>query len=237
MTRFFVYGGCVTRDVFNPEYNINNNLIVSEYVARYSLAKLWSPEVNIIINKDNVTSKFQQNILKMEANNVLLDLVENTEFDYLIMDVMFFRYSIISYLDTYLTCSSELLKAGCLRRKSEVYTYLDQLYWDFFESGLEIFIRFLRKRGLLDKLLINKVFLATEYSDGTPIENIQTVNLQNKILCGIYKKIKEKVKDEAVFIEYPIDLFVASKSHRWGKAPMHYTDNLYKHLFNQLSLL
>lgn len=237
MKRFFIYGGCVTRDVFNSEFNSESQLIVCDYIARYSVAKLCSPPISIVIDEKIIPSKFQRNILKVETENKLIDKITNSDYDYFVMDFMFFRYKIYSYIDTYLTGSKEILNTGLIREKNEVYSYDTEEYWRLFEIGIDILIKNLKLSRSLDKLRVNKIFLATHYSDGELLENVENISKENQILQRIYDLISTKVNQEKLFIDYPEELFVADKDHHWGKAPMHFVKDFYRYANKKFSNL
>lgn len=109
MKNIFVYGGCVSRDVFNAPYN-KGELNLATYIARYSLAKLGSQRVPIKIDPDVLPSPFQRRMVEIDARNNLLSYVKLREYDYLLMDFLFTRFSLVQVRSGLLTYSEELKK-------------------------------------------------------------------------------------------------------------------------------
>lgn len=235
MKDFFVYGGCVSRDIFNPEYN-NGSIKLACYIARSSLARITAPSSSKSADKTALKSPFQIKLLNNDLKNNLFKFIEKTNFDYFLMDFMFLKYRLVSFDGTWLTYSSELKKSGLISSKNQMISVDDELFWDKFEAGMLALVALLRAQGKLDKVFINKLFLATQDSNGIELDNQEYIKKQNNYLERAYAMAEQKFGGNKM-ITYDPELFLADPNHKWGYDPMHYTSEFYKASYAKISSL
>lgn len=232
MNSFFVYGGCISRDVFNPEYN-KGGIKLAHYAARTSIAKFTSPPCKITIDDEKITSSFQRKILKNDFHNNIFKYIDVVDYDYLLIDLMFLRYSIVKYGNAWLTYSSELKKTGLISSKNQRLCVKDDAFWDKFKEGLDhLFLR-LQSLNKLRGVVVNELYLATADFLGEKFSNQEYIYSQNRYLEKAYDIMKGYI-DKSNFISYDPKLFVANPDHRWGRDPMHYKDEFYIESYNKL---
>lgn len=229
MKNIFVYGGCISRDVFNEPYN-KGQLNLIAYIARYSIAKLGKPSITVKINEKKLPSAFQRKAIENDAKNNLLYFLELKDYDYLLIDFMFSRFKLVEYESTLLTYSSELGRSGLITSSHNIISNDSDLYWENFKKGLDLFFNFLSKNNKLHKLLINKIYLASHDNEGNVFNG---VNRQNDFLNKIYNLISTRLEKNQI-LEYDQELFIANSNHRWGKDPMHYTDDFYHECYEKI---
>ena len=235
MKNIFVYGGCVSRDVFNKPYN-KGDIHLSGYIARYSIAKLQSKPIKLNVDVNQVPSAFQRRVIEIDAKNNLLSYVSKREYDYFLIDFLFTRFSLVEYNSGLLTYSAELQKSKLLTSKNRMISPYTEEYWDYFEKGVSIFISHLKGIGGLEKLLINKVYLASTDERGEEFPNLDSIKKQNNLLSRVYDLLSSYINSNQ-FLEYSPELFISAANHQWGKSPMHYTSRYYEECYKKLSLL
>lgn len=232
MKKVFVYGGCVSRDVFNEPYNKGELSLVS-YIARYSLAKLGSKSTSVIIDPKNLPSAFQRRMVETDAKNQLLSNLEVKEFDYLLIDFLFTRFSLVQKNSGLLTYSAELKKTKLITSKNRVIRADSDEFWELLEQGIDILLNFLKAKSLLNKLIVNKIYLAKFDSDGQAIGDSDLIDQQNLFLEKIYIHLSKLIKPTQ-FLEYNNDLFVGATEHQWGRSPMHYIPEFYESCYKKI---
>lgn len=233
--KILVYGGCVSRDTFNPEYN-TGAIAISDYIARYSIAKLLEPSINIDETQlKNITSPFQRKLIINDAKNNLIYRIRKNNFDYILMDFMFVKYNFVYYEDTLLTYSDELKNSKIIKDK-EMILNTQKEYLKKIELSLRYFFHFLDEEGILDKLIINKVFYAYKDQNNHFFQNSEYIDSINKLLSSCYEFASKNISVQQ-FLTYDSSLFIANTEHRWGVSPMHYTDSLYHKMYHKLKRL
>lgn len=231
--KIFILGSCVTRDAFHSKNN--EGFILEGYQARYSLARIslagLSPPIELI--ESNLSSLFQQNMLKNEIANTIVDDLKNANFDYLIIDCIDERFGLIDYLGTYVTYSVELKKSKIIDSKHvKMITPQDEKFYSLWELGLLEIIKVVDPQ----KIIINNVYWAEKnnHSDRFPLDKKILEN--NSVLQQLYG-ITGKYINGSNFINYPKDILVADVEHKWGIAPYHYTTDVYNYLKSYLKNL
>lgn len=232
MKKIFVYGGCVSRDTFNEPYNKGMLSLVS-YIARYSLAKLASKSISITIDSKNLPSAFQRRMVEVDAKNKLLSNLKEKEFDYLLIDFLFIRFPLVEIKSGLLTYSSELKKTKLVTSKNRIISVDSAEYSDLFYQGLDMFIDFLRDNNLLNKLIVNKIYLAKVDSNGASLGDEGIIDRQNNFLKKIYDYLSTKI-NASQFLKYDYDLFIGAAEHQWGRSPMHYISSFYENCYEKL---
>lgn len=233
MNNIFIYGGCVSRDIFSPEYNCGG-LKLANYIARSSIVKLAEKPVKIEIDKHKVQSPFQRRLLIGDSENLLLSVVEKSDFDFFLMDFMYLRYRVIAYQNTWLTYSNELKKSGVIKSSGKMLSFNDSIFWDKFKKGVQLLLLTLDRKQKLSGVLINKLYLATCDEQGNLLENQDYIERFNAVLDKAYDYIDGYLSSEQSIV-YDKDLFVSNSTHKWGADPMHYIDAFYKESYSKIS--
>lgn len=233
MKKIFVYGGCVSRDVFNPEFNKGGVELVN-YVARNSIVKIKDKPIKLNIDSEKVSSQFQRRLLINDSENNLLNLIGKDDFDIFFMDLLFLRYRVVSYKGTWLTYSNELKKSGVLGSLGKVINYDNDLFWDKFKVGIDFLFDFLANKDLLNRVLINRLYLSSCTDKGEFFDNQEYINRFNSVLDRAYDYLVTHL-EERNFLNYNRDLFVADSEHRWGVDPMHYVSKFYEESYRKLA--
>lgn len=230
-----IYGSCVTRDLFELKENTFLNL--KSYIARQSiLSAVSSP---IPCEKDNIKlkSNFQKNVIYNDFVKNTFNLLENDSSDYIIIDLIDERFSLMNYKNSIITVSPYLVESGyfttidemsVIKQPNGQYCYqdinIDTFINLFCKKILEIYDSsniILHKAIMLDKY-IDKQMKIQEFSKNY-LENSKKVNgkinyiynlLEKNLRCGL---VVDVCKD-----------YYADENHKWGLAPMHYCNEYYR---------
>lgn len=232
---YFILGSCVSRDVFTP--NRRDDIESSGYYPRTSFARLALDEVNTIPVLDSLSSPFQRKIVQQDMRLDVLESLNDTKFDFILIDLIDERYGLVEYGNTYITNSFELNQSGILGDISKLNTIKvdSEEFYELWKKGFEIFIKYCVNNNLKDKIVVNKVFWADSFESGQSIPNFDTqkIRLNNSVLDRFYKLMANYLV-ESQFIEYPEDFVVAKADHKWGVMPFHYVDDFYNYSYIKL---
>lgn len=110
------------------------------------------------------------------------------------------------------------------------------MYWEHLTQGIKLFIEYLHSIDSLEKLLINKVYLAEKDSDNNGFDNISTIKQQNDLLDRIYRFLGGFINSSQI-LESDSSLLIAAVEHQWGRSPMHYIPDFYNNLYNKITTL
>ena len=239
MSRFLIFGGCVTRDIF--DFCDTENLIVAEYFARSSIASMFSEEVNIDIDLNKINSNFEKNCVARDLNKNFLQVVKNNIFDYIIFDFFSIRFDIAVNDKKIITLSDEFIKTDYDLSSNFFITIGNNTeeYFNYWKCGFDRILGLCENTFIADKLVLNKVYLAnctedgrsfTDFYDRIYIENF------NQLLLKFYEYYESKVKSGFV-LNYDPKFFVGSINHKWGLNPFHLVDDFYIEALSKLQSL
>ena len=239
MSSFLIFGGCVTRDVF--DFCEMRDLEVVEYFARSSLASMCSEKVDIDIDLQKIESTFERRCVERDLDKCFLEMVENNAFDYLIFDFLSIRFDIMLNGNKIITLSDEIIKTDydfasnsfrTIKNNSEEFFY----YW---KCGFDRILSLCQAISIVDKLVLNKVYIANCSANGLPFSDFydkKYIEEFNQLLSKLYDYYDNKVKSGFV-LNYDPKLFLGSNTHKWGLNPFHFVDDFYIEALSKLKSL
>ena len=235
--KIFIAGSCVTRDAFTPD--TEQDFKITSYYARYSLARLNFPVINIdispILFEEKIASPFQRNLITNELSNNLIERLKETEFDYLVIDCTDERFGLVKYNDSiYVTNSAELNNAQIFVSSNAPKILADTAeFYNYWRDGLKQIIDVVG----IEKIIINNVFWTRILNNGEDSLSVGHVNEGNKMLKQLYCIAREEGIPDENFVNYPADILVADANHKWGRSPYHFTRQVYLFLIEYLNNL
>lgn len=231
--KLFIVGGCVSRDAFNLPSGSCYKVI--DYVARTSFASLVGAPNILKTTIDSIDSKWQRRMVELDMSKGLLSKIESSDFDILILDFLSIRFNLAvdSKEECIYTVSTEFKKAKKDVNLKGVPRYSEKAF-EWWCLGFEKFVETVRRKGV--KVFISELYWTKEINEGTwggrySDEDIDNANEQLKK----HYKAAKRIMPEAFFIEYPQHLLIANANHKWGAAPFHYTEGLYKYFLFKIS--
>lgn len=238
MMKIFIAGSCVSRDAFNE--NNQDSFSMAGYFARYSLARLAYPTVqNLNLSEkefsQKVPSAFQRKILKQEWDNILIERIQQTEFDCLLIDLVDERFGLVEMEPgVYITNSDELRNSRIMEVRSANKLAPDST--EFISRWEEGFKKLIDVASA-EKIIINNVFWSDKLDSGEgfePISNPKRIKYCNTMVSTLYDIAAKYLNPKTQFVNYPRDIFVGDSNHKWGKSPFHYTKDVYEYLITFL---
>ncbi|MGG4507255.1 DUF6270 domain-containing protein [Heyndrickxia sporothermodurans] len=228
-------GSCVTRDIFRickSQYTINY------YHARSSLLSLMSRPYLITEDDIKINSNFKKKVVLTDLNKDYFQRLKERESDYLIIDFIDERFAIYQIGFSYITRSSYFVEAGLLDKLGGRLLRKADLTKEWEESCLR-FINQLKEIYPTDKIILHKAFFTCEYIDKEGNKQVfesRKVNIYKSInrLLEHYYSFFEKNLPGLNIIELPRESYLSWEGHEWGLAPMHYEDQYYYRILNEL---
>lgn len=239
--RYLIIGSCVTRDAFEFNNVLKENL--AGYYARTSFATL-SP-INLAINGlpsslyeatfQKISSKFQSRMIQNDFDNGVLNAVHNINYDRIVVDLIDERFHLAVVGGKLVTCSSEFNSTN-IYFNGVIDTFSEEWY-QLWCQGIECFFDNLNERKCLEKLIINQVYWAQKQEDGNIIDckkfSPQIISRYNHKMQRMYKFLEKHLNKEQ-FIQFDEDILRADSNHHWGLAPFHYCQEYYLELSRRL---
>jgi hypothetical protein len=229
LIKIAILGSCATRDAIDISEKTEFQLV--EYTARTSLASLATEPFVVEKILKNVSSAFQRRMVQRDMHKDFWHRIIQSQFDFLILDFIDDRFN-LHLFDTQAAhiASSEYKKASqdteLPHKRILGPRHPDRMA--LWEDGMNRLVRHLSDRGMMNRILINCVFW-------TSIGDVKYVNDANKHLSDLYAKAAS-ILPEKQFIRYPSNLLIENENHKWGKAPFHYDDMVYRYLLEQIKL-
>lgn len=219
----FIYGGCVTRDVFerHGSPSIAAYFARSPYISAFGSRPRSLPEG---MDPATLTSSFQQRMVIRDIRKSLPGIVQKTPQDVpIILDLMAERLPVVKYGGGMITCSSEAVRAGLKPSEHPQITIDDPDFMAAWRAAADALIELLRER----QVILNKVFWASHDNEGDELPSRYEVDKHNSFLRDMYRHLEEHLECET--IEYPASVLTADRDHRWGLLPFHFVDDFYQH--------
>jgi len=225
-SRFFIYGSCVTRDAFALEHGFE----LVNYIARSPFGSAFAQvPKDIDVELHSIESPFQRRMVKADVNKQLAGLLRDSEFDYLLVDLIDERIRLMPYQESVIAYSTELQKTGATATSEQLLRIGSEDYYERWKAGLERLLA----ACPASKIIVNRVFWATATDDGTELPNQADIAHHNAVLNRLYADLA--AHPEIRFIDYPERLLVADSKHRWGPAPYHFVNGVSTHLLDELA--
>ncbi len=234
---FSIIGSCVTRDAFEYDSRIKNNLL--NYQARTSFATLNPRNIERVISSknfeklDNIQSDFKRRMVEFDFNNNTLN--SNKKESKLIIDLIDERFH-LAYVDNKVVTRSPEFLLSQIPVSSTINTFSED-FFNLWCEGFENFLNIFERSNNLNNLFINKTYWASYTSDGEelsdqrfPKELIEKHNLK---LDRMYAYLK-KIVHENNFFTFDDELMQIDLNHKWGISPFHYKAEYYKKLISFL---
>lgn len=250
MKTFVVYGGCITRDIFNFLNNEEFKPVLT--IGQNPISTMFEDPFEIQLEDFRIGKNFQKRMLYYDANKLALEKIQETESDYFIFDVICERITIMEFeLDG---------KRGCVEKS-----------WGFVNNWFELKkdkkyeklkkIRDINVLDIMDNTYEQKVkkfcelisqkydqehiiFVETELSDRYFDKNngvhkfnekngyhlVSGYNMPeygNKVIKTVEKMIK-KYLPNIHYIPMPQSV-LGDEKHHFGIHPLHYQASYYEY--------
>jgi len=236
--RVFIYGSCVSRDMF--EYLDPDQFELVQYVARQSALSAYTRPVTLV-EPPAADSTFQQRMLAGDFASSLQTLIPQaaTTTDLVLVDLTDERLGAYVLPDgSVVTRSLELIQSGAenaLPVGSQHLAFGTDKHFQYWSQGIAAvgeLIRYHMPRAaviLLDIPWAEK----SESGERTP-DSFGTAPAEANAALRVYTKVAaDSLNAQTITIEHS-DV-TSNPHHRWGEAPFHYSDRVYQLVADRLN--
>lgn len=240
--RLSIFGSCVTRDIL--AFDADSRIELENYIARQSVISAVCPKIGAEESEINLSSPFQKRMVLCDMNKTAFEILGGQKSDFIILDLVDERFPLKRVGDSFLTVSNEFrlslgekyrkypdwykrvtafgLYAGHRRINKYVKLFCENLTNIYPEN------RIILHRALTADRYINKFGEITPFDTDIIKNNSEINDVLNKMYDIIIKTISS-------IYEIAGDTEILSdERHRWGLAPMHYTDGYYISMLNKI---
>lgn len=241
-TRVLILGSCVSRDIFNIDAVSGFKLV--DYYSRSSLASLGTKPLSM--NEDElfrIASPFQRRMVTRDIQkSFFCDALDEKKFDVLLIDLIDERFDLYEMApDSFVTVSSEFFSSGLIttvQRDSENWVVSgSDRHRRLWINGMERLFYELKNRQLVDRVVVNKVFWAEFFQDGSPLPesfSVAAIKQANIHLAWMYEQL-ERFLGPDKWLCFPDSVFRVDPQHQWGISPFHYSKKYYRSAIDALS--
>ena len=240
MIRTFIYGSCVSRDTF--EFLRQHGFELSAYVARQSLLSAYSRVDEERLPRFETSSSFQRRMIEGDWTSSLPRALARLRgrVDLVLWDLCDERLGVRRLASGhYVTRSVDTIATGLdaqlHEQGAELVTFGSPQHRRHFTARLRRFRQRLDELELLDRTLVLAPAWASRCGDGTPTPSSFGLSAKdaNPLFADYHQEVEEIVGTPILRVGE--DLVEAAAHHRWGKAPFHYSDDVYIRLADEIS--
>ncbi|GAB3753992.1 DUF6270 domain-containing protein [Lysobacter olei] len=223
-----IVGSCVSRDILEVDAA---GCTLEGYIARTSMASVGVSAVadsDVRSMAEALQSQFQRDMILNDLDKTTLERVQQAKARHVLVDFVDERFTLICSGNSFFSLSGELQKAGVSAEGRAVIEPGIEPYFTLWLNGFE---RFVLAVGT-DRIILNRAFWARGTRENPTAFSESWVTRNNQLLGALYERIESRWQFKT--IRYPDDLVVGNAAHRWGEAPYHFEDALYRHAAAQI---
>lgn len=235
--RVFIYGSCVARDTL--EFVERDSVDIRAYIARQSLLSAGNDASAHLPKPLSVSSRFVRRMITRDFAGTLfedLDSVAN-DIDVLIWDLADERHGVHRFDDgTVATRSIDNIRVptiAALLDDAEHLAFGSREHLTLWKRAAKSFTEGLHRSGLLERTLVLEVPWALHTTEGTSTPwsmGMRAIDA-NRLYAPYYRVLRQLGH---TVLEIPQAMAIADPSHRWGLAPFHYVDGVYREVVHAL---
>lgn len=238
MIRTFIYGSCVSRDTF--EFLRPHGYELVHYVARQSLISAMAPGDRSAVPIQDVRSQFQRRMLAGDWKSSLSRALtrHSARVDLLLWDLCDERLGAHELPGgRFVTKSVDSITSGLDQRlgpDAQFRPFGSPDHQAAFAGSLAPFKELLTETGLIGKTVLLAPPWAQRTSDASkpPRSFGRTATDANPVFSTYHQLIADRLG--VPVISLPAAEVVAAHEHRWGMAPFHYTEDVYRTLTERI---
>jgi len=219
---FFVYGSCVTRDPLD-ELVKTGKIKIASYISKTTITSQINPPLSVV-NLSDKKEDFLTRMVKIDQEKKVLEEIESSDFDYLIIDFIDERLPVINISNSVFTFTRTF---SHYFDSNEINKKYDSRSTDKYYQILEFFFKKLTSFVPQEKIIIHRAWWAKQYlkeneKNQFDKSTLQLVHFNNIILNKTYGMLK-KMLPNSIFIEVDKEHVLSDFDHKWGSDPYHYT--------------
>lgn len=235
--RAFLFGSCVTRDTL--EMVDRTTLDIAAYIARQSLLSAGSDASAHLPAKLGLEAGFKRRMIRNDFAGSLLRSLRKVgdSIDVLLWDLTDERHGVHRFADgTFVTRSIDNIQVPAVLELLDATEHLpfgSKTHLNLWSAAAISFTEFLDEIDLLGRTVVLQVPWALQTTEGKPTPWSMGMRARdaNRLYEPYYKTLHQLGHQ---VIAVPPEMAVADPDHRWGLAPFHYTDRVYREVLDQL---
>ncbi|WP_109471162.1 DUF6270 domain-containing protein [Ornithinimicrobium cavernae] len=235
--RAFLFGSCVARDTL--ELVDRTTLAIEAYIARQSLLSVGSDASAHLPPDLGVGQGFKLRMIKNDfAGSLMRNLTASADsIDVLLWDLADERHGVHRFPDgTFVTRSIDNIRVPAIAELLETTEHLpfgSPTHRTLWTAAAIRFTEFLDRTGLLGRTVVLQVPWAVLTTEGKPTPWSMGVRARdaNRLYEPYYETLHELGHR---VIQVPPEMVVADPDHRWGLAPFHYVEDVYREVLREL---
>jgi hypothetical protein len=228
-----IFGSCVSRDPC--ALATASDFAVGPYVARQSSVGLFDEPLAFNPDWYAELKDFERRCVAIDLSKTMLDHLERTSIDALILDLIDERFDILKVNGTRLSNAHVGSKGFCDHYAGaiEILPRLGQEVTDSWKKGMFRFLCRLAERFAKRPLILHEAYWATHFrtKEGSlrqysPIYTRLGVS-HNAILSEYYSHVRKTCNDIGLnlsIIRVSEQFILGDENHRWSKEPFHYCE-------------
>lgn len=234
----FVYGSCVARDTVEAAEPGAVDLL--GYVARQSLLSIGVDASSHLPDDLGLASRFQERMVRADFAGSLTDRLLGlpADVDVLLWDLADERHGVHRFADgTIATRSIDTLRSPAITSaldSAELLEFGSDEHFELWRARADWFAAHLRSSGVFSRVVVLAVPWAVRTTEGDPSPwsmGVRAVDANRR-----YARYYAVLADLGFAVIRPRDAEVfADPSHRWGLAPFHYAEDVYREILGALS--
>lgn len=228
-----IHGSCVSRDVF--EYDDKHLFKVNEYIARNSLFSVISPPPKFLdLAFFTANNAWQQRMIFIDYNKLLFERLDENPSDFFLIDLIDERFSLNKIEGSFITWTS--VSEACLNLEKNL-VHAMYFYDNAIKDPIGLYCERLLSLYAPHKIILYKAYFKYKYisaegeSKCFPQDKVKYYSRLNEHFSRCYDELSERLN--CIIIEMPKNA-EASEIHKWGLAPMHYTEQANRYVFREL---
>jgi hypothetical protein len=225
--RVAIFGSCVTRDVFEPAIP-DVELVL--YGSRSSLISVIALPVAIEEAAVRLESSFQRRCVVEDFRKTFLTRLEEAAPQWLIIDLIDERFNVLSTDGSFVTRSSEFVRAGLdglPGTELTPVTHRDPRLPELYRSACRAFAERVSTVLPPEHVILHRARWCRRFRDATGVHDFP---INRAAYCGEMNRLLDLIHAELVqaFSGRPLELAVAPETamadgeHHWGLEPYHY---------------
>lgn len=248
MREFTVYGGCISRDVFN--YLDPKEYIPKLTIGQNPISSMFEQPFEIELSDYKIGKNFEKRMLYFDSNKLAIEKILEASTEYFVFDVICERITLMEFEKEgkrgivekswdFVNNWYELLKMEKYKglKKIRDIEVLD-LFGKGYEEKIEKFCKIIAEKYSEKNIIFLELQLAEQYVDkqrdlyrfnsGGGYNLISKFNLPwyaNEVITKVQKLVK-KYLPNIHYIPMPCNV-VADTEHHFGLHPLHYIESYY----------
>lgn len=204
------------------------------YIARQSIISCVSEPIPVAMEDIHLASDWQKRIVYADMNKQFPSFLGETEFEYLLIDLIDERFGVLSQKECFITASAPYMNSG-LNDKLELQPVPLKANREKYRLACEQFVEIIAPYLEKKAVILHCAYWAENYWKGGelhPMDRLDKTKFNNELLQEKYSVLSECAGPGMLMLPYIEP--VAWAEHKWGLAAFHYVEEYYVARFQQL---